>query len=61
MPTLAGVRRRGVTFYGHPVLCEAVGTTKVNSLNDPDLLDHHVRDDLNRTAPRVMCVLRRCD
>jgi len=57
MPTLAGARRRGVTPAAIRTFCEAVGTTKVDGVNDPDLLDHHIRDDLNRKAPRVMCVL----
>ena len=57
MPTLAGIRRRGVTPAAIRAFCEAVGTTKVDSVSDPDLLDHHVRDELNRKAPRVMCVL----
>ncbi len=57
MPTLAGLRRRGVTPAAIRAFCDAVGTTKVDSTHDPHLLDHHVRDDLNRTAPRVMCVL----
>ena len=57
MPTLAGAERRGVTPAAVRSFCKAVGTTKVDSINDPDLLDHHVRDDLNYTAPRVMCVL----
>ncbi len=57
MPTLAGAQRRGVTPAAIRSLCNAVGTTKVDSISDPSLLDHHVRDDLNRQAPRVMCVL----
>ena len=57
MPTLAGARRRGVTPAAVRAFCGAVGTTKVDSINDPQLLNHHVRDDLNRRAPRVMCVL----
>ena len=57
MPTLAGVERRGITPAAIRSFCNAVGTTKVDSISDPGLLDHHVRDDLNRQAPRVMCVL----
>ena len=56
MPSLAGARRRGVTPAAIRSFCEAVGTTKVDGVNDPDLLDHHIRDDLNHKAPRVMCV-----
>ena len=57
MPTLAGTKRRGVTPEAVHAFCEAVGTTKVDSVNDPNLLDHHIRADLNQRAPRVLCVL----
>lgn len=58
MPTLAGIRRRGVTPMAVRRFCEDVGTTKVDSVSDPELLDHNIRRDLNDKAPRVMCVLR---
>ena len=58
MPTLAGYRRRGVTPEAIRDFCERVGVAKANSLVDPALLDHCVREDLNRRAPRVMAVLR---
>ena len=58
MPTLAGYRRRGVTPEAIRDFCERIGVAKANSLVDPALLDHCVREDLNRRAPRVMAVLR---
>ncbi len=58
MPTLAGIRRRGITPQAIRSFCEAVGTTKVDSISDPSLLEHTVRHDLNDKAPRVLCVLR---
>jgi glutaminyl-tRNA synthetase len=56
MPTLAGLRRRGVPPEAIRAFCEAIGVTKYDSLTDPALLDHCVRDVLNRTAPRAMAV-----
>ena len=58
MPTLAGLRRRGVTPEAIQDFCERVGVAKANSVVDPALLEHCVREDLNRRAPRVMAVLR---
>ncbi|MCG2659564.1 MAG: glutamine--tRNA ligase/YqeY domain fusion protein [Kiritimatiellae bacterium] len=57
MPTLAGMRRRGYTPEGIREFCRRVGVTKVNSLSDVALLEHCVRDDLNKRALRVMGVL----
>jgi len=53
MPTLAGMRRRGYTPEGIREFCRRVGVTKVNSLSDVALLEHCIRDDLNKRAPRV--------
>jgi glutaminyl-tRNA synthetase len=58
MPTLAGLRRRGYTPEAIRSFCERVGVAKANSVVDIQLLEHHIRDDLNHRAPRVMCVLR---
>lgn len=58
MPTLAGLRRRGVPPDAVRAFADAVGVTKANSRTDPALLDHAVRDALNLTAPRAMAVLR---
>ncbi len=57
MPTLAGMRRRGYTPQSIREFCRRVGVTKVNSISDFALLEHCVRDDLNKHAPRVMGVL----
>ncbi len=57
MPTLSGLRRRGYTPEAIRSLCDAVGVAKTNSTVDIELLEHHVRQDLNRRALRVMAVL----
>jgi len=57
MPTLAAMRRRGVTPEAIRDLANRVGVAKANSRTDPSLLDHCVRDDLNTRAPRVLAVL----
>ncbi len=57
MPTLAGLRRRGVTPAAIRALCEMVGVAKANSRVDLGKLEYAVRDDLNRKAPRAFCVL----
>jgi glutaminyl-tRNA synthetase len=57
MPTLSGLRRRGYTPQAIRNLCDAVGVARANSVVDVALLEHHVRQDLNRHAPRVMAVL----
>jgi glutaminyl-tRNA synthetase len=58
MPTLAGLRRRGVTPEAIRDFCERIGVAKRDSLVDVAMLEHSIRDDLNRRAPRVMAVLR---
>lgn len=57
MPTLSGLRRRGYTPASIRKFCEVIGVTKFNSLSDVALLEHAVRDDLNKTSPRFMAVL----
>ena len=57
MPTLAALRRRGVTPEAIRDLANRVGVAKANSRTHPSLLDHCVRDDLNTRAPRVLAVL----
>ncbi len=57
MPTISGLRRRGYTPESIRNFCERIGVGKVNSTNDVALLEHFVREDLNRTAMRVMSVL----
>jgi glutaminyl-tRNA synthetase len=58
MPTIAGMRRRGYTPEAIRDFCERIGVAKKNSLVDIALLEHCVREDLNKRAPRVMAVLR---
>jgi glutaminyl-tRNA synthetase len=57
MPTLSGLRRRGFTPEAIRAFCERIGIAKRDSVVDVALLEHAVRDDLNRRAPRVMSVL----
>lgn len=58
MPTLAGLRRRGYTPEAIRDFCERIGVSRKESLVDIGLLEHCVREDLNRRAKRVMAVLR---
>ena len=58
MPTLAGLRRRGYTPEAIRDFCERIGVAKADSLVDLALLEHCVREDLNRRAARAMGVLR---
>ena len=58
MPTLAGLRRRGYTPESIRSFCEQVGIAKRQNVIDIAMLEHAVRDDLNRRAPRVLAVLR---
>jgi len=57
MPTLSGLRRRGVTPEAIRAFCERVGVAKNNSIIDFALLEYCIREDLNKTAQRVMVVL----
>ncbi|MBN1927433.1 MAG: glutamine--tRNA ligase/YqeY domain fusion protein [Prolixibacteraceae bacterium] len=57
MPTLSGLRRRGVTPASIRNLVEKVGITKTEGIVDVALLEHAVREDLNKTAQRVMGVI----
>jgi len=58
MPTIAGLRRRGVTPEAIRAFCETIGVARVDSRVDIGKLEHAIRDDLNTRAPRVLCVLR---
>jgi len=58
MPTLAGIRRRGYTPEAIRSFCERIGVAKSNSTVEIAMLEHSLRDDLNKRAPRVMAVLR---
>jgi glutaminyl-tRNA synthetase len=58
MPTLSGIRRRGYTPEAIRSFCANVGVSKTNGTTELALLEHYVREDLNKHAPRVMAVLR---
>jgi len=58
MPTLAGLRRRGYTPEAIRDFCDRIGVARSNSTVDIALLEHCLREDLNRRAPRAMAVLR---
>jgi len=57
MPTLSGFRRRGFSPESIRVFCDRIGVSKANSTVDYAMLEHCVREDLNKTALRVMAVL----
>jgi glutaminyl-tRNA synthetase len=58
MPTLSGIRRRGYTPESIRNFCAAIGVSKTNGALELAMLEHFVREDLNKRAPRVMAVLR---
>lgn len=58
MPTISGMRRRGFTPKSIQTFCEKVGTAKRENTIDVALLEHSIREDLNRTSQRVMAVLK---
>ena len=58
MPTLRGLRRRGYTPEAIRSFCETIGVAKRESVVDVALLEHHLREDLNRRSPRAMAVLQ---
>ena len=57
MPTICGMRRRGIPAAAIRKLCRTVGVTKFEALTDIALLEHCVREELNATAPRYLAVL----
>jgi glutaminyl-tRNA synthetase len=57
MPTICGMRRRGVTPEALREFCKTIGVTKFNSMTDKVVLENCIRDHLNQVAPRVMGVL----
>ncbi len=57
MPTISGIRRRGYTPDAVKNFNQRIGVAKTNSLVDISLLEHFVREDLNKKAPRVMAVV----
>lgn len=58
MPTLAGLRRRGYTPEAIRDFCDRVGVGKTQNVIEVALLEHCLREDLNKRAPRAMAVLR---
>lgn len=57
MPTISGMRRRGYTARSIRNFCEAAGVTRSLGITDVGMLEYAVRDDLDKNAPRAMCVL----
>ena len=57
MPTICGMRRRGYSPEAIRNFCRSIGVSKTNSQIDIAMLEFHLREDLNRRAPRVMAVL----
>ncbi len=58
MLTIAGLRRRGFTPEAIRAFCEMIGVARSDSRVDMGKLEYSIRDDLNRKAPRVLCVIR---
>ena len=58
MPTISGLRRRGYTPEAIREFCARIGVARADSVVDVAQLEHAIREDLNRRAPRVMAVLR---
>lgn len=58
MPTISGLRRRGFTAEAIRNFCARIGVTKANSLTDLALLEHEVREHLNKISLRVMAVIK---
>jgi glutaminyl-tRNA synthetase len=58
MPTLSGIRRRGYTPEAIRAFCGSLSVSKTNGTTELRLLEHFVREDLNKRAPRRMAVLR---
>ncbi|MDD5208824.1 MAG: glutamine--tRNA ligase/YqeY domain fusion protein [Elusimicrobiales bacterium] len=58
MPTISGFRRRGYTSSSIRAFCEEIGVAKFNSIIDIWVLENSIRNELNRTSPRAMAVLR---
>ena len=58
MPTISGLRRRGYTPNSIRNFCDMIGVTRSNAVVDVGMLEAAIRDDLDKTAPRAMCVTR---
>ena len=57
MPTVSGLRRRGYTPASIRNFCEMIGVTKSEGIVDVGMLEFAIRDDLDKNAPRAMCVI----
>ena len=58
LPTLKGFRRRGVSPEAIRAFCEHIGVAKRDAVVEMQLLEHFIREDLNKRSPRVMAVLK---
>jgi glutaminyl-tRNA synthetase len=58
LPTLAGMRRRGISPEGINLLCQEIGITRSDNEITLHKLFHHVRNHLDETSPRALAVLR---
>lgn len=58
LPTISGMRRRGYPPSAIRTFCRRIGVAKFNSIVDFEFLEHNIREDLNKTSPRFMGVLR---
>lgn len=58
MPTISGMRRRGFTPRSIRNFCDMIGVTRSDGMVDIAMLEHAVRDDLNKNAPRAMVVMK---
>ena len=58
LPTIKGLRRRGYTPEAIRAFCDHIGVAKRDAVVEMQLLEHFIREDLNKRAPRVMAVLR---
>jgi glutaminyl-tRNA synthetase len=58
LPTISGMRRRGYSPSAIRAFCKRIGVAKFNSIVDFEFLEHNIREDLNKTSPRLMGVLR---
>ena len=57
MPTISGFRKRGYTADSIRKFCDVIGVAKMNSIVDINVLENCLREELNKTAPRVMAIL----
>jgi glutaminyl-tRNA synthetase len=58
LPTISGMRRRGYSPSSIRTFCKRIGVAKFNSIVDFEFLEYCIREDLNKTSPRYMGVLR---